>query len=402
MIDVQRTRAFACAAAVILAVTNGSAGAADAPVSPAVPAVSQAGAPAPDADESFWDTLHDPQDGGFDMSRFLLEHHGFLLVPIFITEPAVGNGGGLAALFFNQPDQSQESKDRGDRLPPNLYGGGAVRTENGTNGAFAGGKFHFDDDTWRYTGAFGKTSLNLDYYTSNDRKIGYNLDGYFTLQEVSRRIGLTPMYVSARWLYADLSNKLNIESDEQFIEPKQFDSRSSGLGAGFEYDTRDNTLTPKSGLLASGRATFFLPAIGSDDAYQNYRANVFAYFPFAERWILATRADYRATRGDAPFYVLPSIDLRGIAYGRYQDQNVAMLEGELRFAATPRWTVLGFGGAGRAWGTRDDFGDSPTRTTHGIGFRYTIARALGLDVGLDYAWGPDDHAFYIQVGSAWR
>jgi outer membrane protein assembly factor BamA len=354
------------------------------------------------ADESFWDRLHDRQDGAFDLSRFLLEHHGALVVPIIITEPAVDNGFGLGVMFFNLPDQSQESKDRGEKVPPNIYGGAAVRTGNGSTAYAVGGKFHFDDDAWRYTGALGKTSLNLDYYTVTDHRIGYNLDGVFTLQEFARRIGYTPLYLTARWLYADLESRLNVQGDEQFFTPRQFDNKSSGLGTGFEYDTRDNTLTPTRGWIASGRATFFLPAIGSDDAYQSYRANTFAYFPFAERWILAARADYRATRGDAPFYVLPSIDLRGISYGRYQDQDVAMLEGELRFKAADRWTVLGFGGAGRAWGNHYDFSDSPTRTTQGLGVRYTIARALGLDVGLDYAWGPDDHTFYIQIGSAWR
>lgn len=38
----------------------------------------------------------------------------------------------------------------------------------------------------------------------------------------------------------------------------------------------------------------------------------------------------------------------------------------------------------------------------GFGFRYLMARALGLYTGLDFAWGPEDFAFYIQVGNAWR
>ena len=188
-----RAARFASATPFFLALWSASLAAAD------PPSAAPASLPASAADESFWDSLHDPQDGAFDVSHFLLERTGFLLVPIFITEPAVGNGGGLAAMFFDQPGQSQESKDRGERIPPNIYGGGAVRTENGTNAAFAGGKFHFEDDAWRWLGALGKTSLNLDYYTTNDRKVGYNLDGWFTLQEFAHRIGLTPLYLTARW-----------------------------------------------------------------------------------------------------------------------------------------------------------------------------------------------------------
>jgi hypothetical protein len=37
----------------------------------------------------------------------------------------------------------------------------------------------------------------------------------------------------------------------------------------------------------------------------------------------------------------------------------------------------------------------------GVGFRYRIARQLGLDVGIDVARGPEDAIYYIQFGHAW-
>ena len=39
--------------------------------------------------------------------------------------------------------------------------------------------------------------------------------------------------------------------------------------------------------------------------------------------------------------------------------------------------------------------------TGGTGFRYELARKYGLHAGLDVAFGPDETAIYIQVGSAW-
>jgi len=41
--------------------------------------------------------LIDPKDGMLDASDYLSSAHGFLPVPIFITEPAIGTGLGLAA-----------------------------------------------------------------------------------------------------------------------------------------------------------------------------------------------------------------------------------------------------------------------------------------------------------------
>ena len=356
--------------------------------------------------KSLLEGFRDPEDGGVDMSHWLLEKNGFLLVPIIITEPAVGNGFGLAPLFFRTPAQSQESKDRGDYIAPDIYGFAAFKTANGSKGYGAGGWFHFKDDAWRYAGAIGKVTVNLDYYTEapglGTHKIGYSIDGIASMQQVSNRIGLSKVYLSARWVYFDLNSRLDLASDNQFFQPKDFAQRSSGLGAVAEYDSRNNLLSPSAGTLAQAVATFYAPAIGSDNRFETYRAHTLFYAPFGERWVLGTRLDYRSIRGDPPFYQLPSIELRGIAYGRYQDRNVGMAEAELRFRFTPRWSVLGFGGAGRAWGRTDAFSDAPWRTTRGVGVRYLLARELGLDVGIDWARGPDDNAYYLAVGSAWR
>jgi len=56
---------------------------------------------------------------------------------------------------------------------------------------------------------------------------------------------------------------------------------------------------------------------------------------------------------------------------------------------------------GKAWGT-ERFGEANTVGAGGAGLRYLIARRLGIHMGVDIARGPEQTAFYIQVGSAWR
>ena len=54
--------------------------------------------------------------------------------------------------------------------------------------------------------------------------------------------------------------------------------------------------------------------------------------------------------------------------------------------------------------TADNFGDlfsATTRTSVGAGFRYRLARQLGLRVGLDVARGPEDTYVYLVMESAW-
>jgi hypothetical protein len=75
--------------------------------------------------------LTDPGDGMLDLSEHLLEHRGILPVPIVITEPAVGYGGGLVGIFFDKPlgDALKTSLgETGKAVPPNITAVGALGT----------------------------------------------------------------------------------------------------------------------------------------------------------------------------------------------------------------------------------------------------------------------------------
>ena len=160
--------------------------------------------------------------------------------------------------------------------------------------------------------------------------------------------------------------------------------------------------TPSRGLFAGVETLFYNPAWGSDTSFETHRAHLYWYTPLGRSVVLGTRLDGRAASGEVPFYQLPYIELRGIPAVRYQDENVAVAEIEGRWNVTSRWALIGFVGAGRAWGRREDFDEAGAEVAKGGGFRYLIARRLKLYAGLDYGWGPDDEAFYIQVGTAWR
>ena len=76
------------------------------------------------------------------------------------------------------------------------------------------------------------------------------------------------------------------------------------------------------------------------------------------------------SRGDAPFYELPYVELRGIPALRYQDKVAAMTELQFDYRVAPRWTLVGFGGLGQAAEKLSDIGSETTRSTIGGGFRY--------------------------------
>lgn len=331
-------------------------------------------------------------------------------MPILITEPAVGYGVGAALLFFRESIRERAAKaGEGHRLtPPDIYAVALAGTENGTKFLGGGGLVTFDEDRWRWRGGVGRADVNLDFYGAGgnlgtgDFKLGYNVQGWVSSQQLFRRLGETNNFVVARWIWLDLDTSFDQSRPEPLLPPRSRAVRSSGLGGSLEHDSRDNFFTPSRGWKASVEAMFYSPEIGSDNTYQTYRALAFGYLPLKGTLVLGGRLDTRTSRGDVPFYQLPFIELRGIPIARYQDQSAAAAEAELRWNVTARWAAIGFLGVGRAWGTTKSFADTDSVTTRGVGVRYLIARRLGLYMGVDVARGPEKTAIYIQAGSAWR
>ena len=87
---------------------------------------------------------------------------------------------------------------------------------------------------------------------------------------------------------------------------------------------------------------------------------------------------------------------------RYQGKQVVVLETEERWDVTPRWSLTGFAGLGKGFQSWDTFGDSELAYSVGGGFRYFVARLLGIYMGADVGRGPEQWAFYIQLGHYWN
>jgi len=344
----------------------------------------------------------DAEAGGFDAGDFLLNRKGVLPVPMVITEPAVGYGGGVMLLYFSEPDGAEQSTTRpdGKDVPPNVTGVGGGLTENGSRG---GGLFHFHTwggDKYRYLGALVSGRVNLDYYGPLGNGRSYELKGTMLIQQLLARIGGSSWYVGPRYTYFRSQTRFTGNAADALDLNAARHIGKVGLVA--DYDTRDNMFYPNNGSYVELEAQMARPWAGSDQNFETYRARGFTWIPTAPNWTLGLRADAQFTSGAVPFYAQPYVDLRGVSRGRYQDRNAVVAEGELRWNVTPRWSLLAFSGVGKAYGERRPFSDASNVVSVGTGFRYLIAQKLGLAVGIDVAHSKDQNAVYIQVGSAWR
>ena len=86
---------------------------------------------------------------------------------------------------------------------------------------------------------------------------------------------------------------------------------------------------------------------------------------------------------------------------RYQGERVATAEVEYLWGFTPRWSLALFGGIGKTTDINSLRGEGQTVGAGGFGFRYRLARKIGLQAGIDVARGPEDTSIYLTIGSAW-
>ena len=351
------------------------------------------------------DGFRDPVDGRLDASQWLLDRKGFLPVPIIVTEPAVGYGGGAAALFFHRNEQASGS----ERLtPPDISAIAAFGTENGSKGGGLGHLGFSADHRWRYLAAAGNTSLNLTWYGApgieggaREDGLAFNMEGSFAIGDLRRRIGDGDWWVGARYIGLQMASRFG-SSQGGGISSRELDSAISGLGLVVEHDGRDNIFTPNRGTRLQLQALRFSERIGSDHDYGHFRGALHHFMPLGSRVVVGLRADMQAVDGDVPFYARPFIELRGIPLMRYQGDRIATLEAEGRWDLDGRWSAVAFAGAARAAARAGGLGSAETQSTFGIGGRYLLARQLGLHAGIDVARGPEKTAIYLVIGSAWR
>ena len=365
---------------------------------------------APATKLSFSQKFKDSTDGKLDFSEFVGSARGFLPIPIIVTEPAVGFGGGLTLVFLhdsikNRAELARQKAPDGTpkRIPPpSVSGLAGFVTENGSWGA---GAFHlgiWKDDSIRYIGALGYAAINYDLYLQKN-VVPVNVAGLLFLQQVIFRMGESDFFMGANYRLSSATAKRT--NTLGFLPPPAGDGMevvSAGVSPILEYDSRDNIFTPNRGYNAKVEWSHYDEWLGGDNRFDLLTVNNRVWFPLSKSWVLGLRLDGDFSDGEIPFYMLPFVNLRGIPAMRYQGKHVLTTEAELRWDFTPRWSMVGFAGAG--WTSHDSFsnlGENDIYPAGGFGFRYLIARVFNLRSGIDLGFSEEGQSVYFITGSAW-
>jgi hypothetical protein len=347
--------------------------------------------------------FRDPDDGQFDVSSFLEKPRGFLPIPVVITEPAVGYGGGLVGMFLRPREQAGEQ----GWARPNISAVGAIGTENGTRAAFAGDASRWLDGRVKTLAGVGGGHINLDFYglglngASLDQAIRYSLDfDLMFLQGTWQLRPKSPWSLGLRYIYAQVEPKLRDEPVFPGLADRVDVDISAPAGI-LEFDSRDNVFTPTRGIFAETVFLMSREELGASVDFERFQQVVMGWYPITKAVTLGMRADYQRASDEAPFFLRPYIELRGVQAMRYQGDQMASAEIEARWRFRDRWSAVVAAGAGTADSSRESFSATQDIVSGAVGLRYELARKFGLHAGVDVGFSSETTAIYFQVGNAW-
>lgn len=184
----------------------------------------------------------------------------------------------------------------------------------------------------------------------------------------------------------------------------QLKTQISGLGPSFEYDSRDLQFRPTKGLYAEGQWLVYNKALGSTFDYDKLNLAGNAYFPLGRNTVIAARASLCDSSSGAPFYDLcmygSSHDLRGYQGGQYRDHVLVAGQVELRQHLFWRFGAVAFGGVGTVSDKFADLGSAPALPAGGAGLRFQPSAKLPINISVDYASGKNSQGLYLYVGEA--
>ncbi len=324
----------------------------------------------------------------------------WLPVPIPLRNPTIGSGL-VASLLYLHPLEKPGSGI------PNATSGAAIMAAN--SGSWFAGLFHdgyYWKDKVRVRAAGGVGKFNLDFFgigekpIFEDKSIPYQIEGStFQLQGLWQ-LGKSDFYIGIRETYLAAQINFDLGILVPGLPVISGTSVTSSLSALLENDRRDDNYYPTRGHYFKASFSKDDDKWGSDYSFERLSLAYTHYWNLGDSMVLAGRVLVSELSGDAPFYLLPTLDIRGFPRGRYRGDAVFSTHVEFRHKFSSRWGYVIFGEFGSTSGSVVDAIKNDQIKSAGAGIRWQVLSSKTLNLGIDYGVSGSDSAVYIKVGES--
>ena len=164
-------------------------------------------------------SMKDSLDGAFDLSDYIIDANGFVPVPVFITEPALGGFGfALVPVFLKKRPpyiDTVNGKVKYTPVGPDITGGIGLYTVNNTwmTAAFRSGTLIKSRIKYMVGAAYG--SINMSYYRTvqqlGEKEFAFNIKTFAGFAQGIKRIGISNWYAGLKYLF--LSTDVTYKGD---------------------------------------------------------------------------------------------------------------------------------------------------------------------------------------------
>lgn len=333
-----------------------------------------------------------------DDSRLKVKRGNFVVVPIPISNPTLDTGLVLGGAYFYPQTEEQKKLQ-----PASVTALGGLYTSNDSRALVIAQQNYWKDDRWRFTGAIGGADLRLSLLAPDDTGDGSSVDwrinGLFLSAKLSRRLK-GDWYGGLFTRVIDADQSINTTTEIEETEFELGDVTSAGLGAIFEYDSRNNPFNSSSGRYFKVDALLNDETIGSEATYQLYSGAFRSYHSLSDAVVLAWEVQGCKRGGRAPLWDACTIKLRGFSVTDYLGKVSASGQVEARWQLSERWGMVGFAGSGYFGGSFGDFRAREAIPSYGAGIRFSVLKAKRINLRIDYARSNDSDAIHVAVGEA--
>lgn len=323
-------------------------------------------------------------------TSFGFREGSFIVAPIPIVDPTIGNGFVVVGGYLFQMDEDSSTS---------FVGLGALKTDGGSFGFGLSGKLYLDANRWQFGLTAGQVELDYDLYI---------LGQPVPLKQSGTLVNFTGAY--------GLTSQFSLGTDIRYLDSKlEFASPVLGGLGGFldleilnvgltaDWDRRDDTIYPTNGTHLYLLATRGIILDGIIDDYDKAVLKFDAYKPVFEKNVIAVRAVTCAASENAPFFdscALGGPDaFRGYPVTQHIDSRLLSFQIDWRGEFTQRFGYSVFGGVGAVGASYEDMFANDYLAAVGVGARYRLSKDFPLTFSIDATVNKSgDQLLYVYIG----